>query len=310
MIKYNIKLSIVVVHLGADQLILNFLESLYRFELPFIFETIIVDNNSDSKNLIEITNLYNNCKILHLNKRLGYSAATNVGIAESKGEYILWCNNDLLFQSYSIFYLVEFLDRNLSYAIASPCLLNEDNSPQQCYSLFNLNIFSLILKLTGFKERNSEKHFDINVAPGACCLIRKEALDCIGGKLDTNYFMYCEEFDLSFNLLTKGYKIKYIGKSKVIHIGGKTTKKTAINYLIQSYKSKLAYLLKNNGIIEFLVFYLFLVLKFSLKSVYFFVISFFWNNYLNTYTLNKNILKVLFKKNIFYSDNLIKYYND
>jgi GT2 family glycosyltransferase len=143
--KYEFKLSVVVVHLGSDKLLFDFLESLYNSYLPYKFETIIVDNYSNSDNLEKLINLYQNCSIIHLNKRLGYSAATNKGISESKGEHILWCNNDLLFQINSIFYLVDFLDKNLSYAIASPCLLNEDKSLQPCYSLYNLN-YEIICK--------------------------------------------------------------------------------------------------------------------------------------------------------------------
>ena len=308
--KFEIKLSVIVVHLGSDKLLVDFLESLYNSNLPFNFETIIVDNNSNSNNLNQFVHLYENCKILHLNKRLGYSESTNKGISESKGEYILWCNNDLLFQRSSIFYLVDFLDNNLSYAIASPCLLNEDKSLQPCYSLYNLNLFTLIFKLTGFNELYHQNTMDIKVAPGACCLIRKNALDCIGGKLDINYFMYCEEFDLSYNLLKNGNKIKYIGRSEIIHIGGKTTKKTSINFLIQSYKSKLTYLRKNKGMVQFLFFYIYLITKFSLKSFYFSITSLFYKKHSNACLLNKNIYKVLFKKNIFNSANLIKYYND
>ena len=39
-----------------------------------------------------------NCKIINLPKRVGYSTASNFGIAQSTGNFILWCNNDLIFQ--------------------------------------------------------------------------------------------------------------------------------------------------------------------------------------------------------------------
>ena len=263
--KNAIKLSIIVVHLGSDNLIINFLDSLYQCYLPFDFETIIVDNKSNSKNLYKLVNQFKNCKLVELENRLGYSNASNAGIVKSSGEFILWCNNDLLFQYNSLFNLYDFLINNNNYGIVSPCLLNEDNSTQPCYSLYNLNLFTIVFNLTGFKSNNSNKSFDIKAAPGACCMIRKSALEPFGYILDNNYYMYCEEFDLSFKVLNNNYKIRYIGSSKVVHLGGKTTKKTSINFLIQSLKSKFKYLEVNQNAVEAYLFYLYLVFKFFTK---------------------------------------------
>ncbi len=307
---YRISLSVIVVHLGSDNLIINFLKSLYQSNLPFIFETIIIDNKSNSTDLSSIVNEYKNCKIIQLDNRMGYSAASNKGILEAKGEFILWCNNDLIFEYNSIIELYTFLIKNSNYGIASPCLLNEDKSLQPCYSLYNLNLFSIIFQLTGFKNKNSIKSFDISVAPGACCMIRKNSLEQIGNVLDNSYFMYCEEFDLSFKFIKNNFKIRYIGSSNVIHLGGKTTKKTSINFLIQSLKSKFKYLYNNKNNVEAILFYFYLLFKFFLKSIFFLSISFFSLKFKEAYFLNKKLFLVLLRKDFFQADNLIIYYND
>ena len=306
----NITLSIIIIHLGSDDLLINILSSLYKSDLNVTFETIIIDNFSNSHNINNICSEFINCKIINLPKRVGYSKASNFGIAQSSGNFLLWCNNDLIFQINSINYLYHFLLNNKDYAIASPCLLNDDYSLQPCYSLYNLNLFTLIFSLTGFDQSKSSGSFDIKVAPGACCMIRKSALDKIGGALNENYYMYCEEFDLSYRLLLKKFKIRYIGDSKVIHLGGKTTNKTAINYLIQSLKSKLTYLKVNKNKFQSFIFYLFLVFKFFFKSFFYFLTYIILLNQKEKYVTNKKIFLTLFKKNIFISKKLIIYYNE
>ena len=308
--KKNIKLSIIIIHLGSDDLLINILSSLYKSDLNVTFETIIINNFSNSHNLINICSEYINCKIINLPKRVGYSTASNFGIAQSTGNFILWCNNDLIFQINSINYLYQFLLNNEDYAIASPCLLNDDYSLQPCYSLYSLNLFTLIFPFTGFDQSKSLDSFDIKVAPGACCMIRKSALDNIGGVLNENYYMYCEEFDLSYRLILNKFKIRYIGDSKVVHLGGKTTNKTAINYLIQSLKSKLTYLKVNKNKYQSYIFYLFLIIKFFLKSFFYFFTSIILFKQKEKHVTNKKIFLTLFKKNIFISKKLIFYYND
>jgi GT2 family glycosyltransferase len=310
MINYKFELSIIVIHLGSDELLINFLESLYAYPLSFEFETIVVDNFSNSNDLSTITKKYENCNIIHLNNRFGYSKATNFGINESKGKYILWCNNDLIFKENAINLLYNFLNKNSDYAIASPSLLNEDNSTQPCYSLYNLNLFTIVFNLNGFKSSISNKSFDIKAAPGACCMIRKSALEPFGYVLENNYYMYCEEFDISFKVLKNNYKIRYIGSSKVVHLGGKTTKKTSINFLIQSLKSKYKYLEVNVNIVEAYLFYMYLLFKFFIKTVFFLILSIFSKNFYSLFNINKKIFIVLFRKNFFKADDLILYYND
>jgi GT2 family glycosyltransferase len=310
MINYKFELSIIVIHLGSDELLINFLESLYAYPLSFEFETIVVDNFSNSNELSTITKKYVNCNIIHLNNRFGYSKATNFGINESKGKYILWCNNDLIFKENAINLLYNFLNKNSDYAIASPSLLNEDFSIQPCYSKYNLNIFTLLFPINGFNSKKVSESFDIKVAPGACCMISKSALKTIGGNLDENYYMYCEEFDLSYRFIKNHYKIRYIGHSEVIHLGGKTTNKTSVNFLIQSLKSKLYYLNKNFNRFQKIIFYIFLIIKFLGKGIYFLLLTPFYPENFNRFSLNKKIFLALIKFNLLNSNKLILYYHD
>jgi len=54
---------------------------------------------------------------------------------------------------------------------------------------------------------------------GACMLVRRTALDAVGG-LDEGYFLYCEDMDLCLRLRAAGYDIRYEPAATAHHVGG------------------------------------------------------------------------------------------
>ncbi|AXT54860.1 glycosyltransferase family 2 protein [Aquimarina sp. MMG015] len=75
---------------------------------------------------------------------------------------------------------------------------------------------------------------DIFWASGACLFIRKSVFEEVD-KLDEDFFAHQEEIDLCWRIQNNGYLIKYIGTSKVYHLGGATLnamnpKKTFLNF--------------------------------------------------------------------------------
>lgn len=326
MINSNFKVSIIVIHLGKDELLINFLNSLYKNINSYPFEVIVIDNFSQMSNIDALVNNYQNCRLIKTDKKIGYAEATNIGIKNSISEYILWCNNDLLFTQNAINLLISFLDFNMNFAIAGPQLLNFDGSKQESGSHLDINIFSLFLEKLHFSKiikfiynlllNNKENPFRIKITTGACCLIRRNSLEKIGGLIDERFYMYCEEFDLSRMLRKKGFNIAVIPKSKIIHLGGQTTSGTSINYLLQSYKSKFSYLKKHYGKISI---NLFSLLIFSSSMLYLIICSiaiailyiFNRNNiylFKQRFYLNFYLLKLSLSNEKFNSRNLVFYY--
>jgi hypothetical protein len=57
---------------------------------------------------------------------------------------------------------------------------------------------------------------------GAFLLTRKSILGELGG-FDEDYFMYVEEVDLCWRVKKKGWKIWYLPKWNIVHLGGKSS---------------------------------------------------------------------------------------
>ena len=252
--------SVVVVHLGARDLLENLLARLFRSNSIEQVETIVVDNASETPGLEKLVDSYSGIRLVRLSHRKGYSAATNAGIAASVGKYILWCNNDLVFEPDMVERLVGFMEAHPNYAVAGPQLINLDGSYQPSFSLLDINLRLLIMEriglaalkpnwdIKGHQKGHEVTPQDVAVAAGACCLLRRAALEQVGG-LDERFFLYAEEFDVCYRLRRAGWRIRYLPQARAMHLGGQTTTKTVRHFIfmVQSWRSNFAYIRKHYG---------------------------------------------------------------
>ena len=146
---------------------------------------IIVVEGSDT--------VHEGCTTIKQAQPFNYNGCLNQGIAESDGEYIVLCNNDLLFTSEWDLSIIKFMSAN-NVLSASP-------ATKLCSSRMGYGIGSEML--------------------GWCIVIHRSLLDTIG-KLPTNYeFWYAD--NAYADLLSK-HKIQHwlFGGSVVHHLGSKT----------------------------------------------------------------------------------------
>jgi len=64
-------------------------------------------------------------------------------------------------------------------------------------------------------------------ASGACLLVRRSALEQLGG-LDDGFFLYCEDLDLCWRLRKGGYDIRFEPGATVVHLGGASAPRAAL----------------------------------------------------------------------------------
>lgn len=120
--------SIIILNYYGEKIIASTLDSLLNLNFPKDkYEIIVVDNNSKDRSK-EILNSYskshNQIKNIFLNKNLGFSKGNNVGIAQSKGEFVCLLNNDCVVDKN---WLTELMDTALKdgkiFAVNSKILL-------------------------------------------------------------------------------------------------------------------------------------------------------------------------------------------
>ena len=90
------KLSIIILNYKQLGMVKNCLKSINKLSLPFEFETIVVDNNSNDESVKYLKENYFNIKLIESGKNLGFSGGNNLGINVSVGEYALVINPDII----------------------------------------------------------------------------------------------------------------------------------------------------------------------------------------------------------------------
>ncbi len=81
-------------------------------------------------------------------------------------------------------------------------------------------------------------------ASGGCLFVRADLYHHVGG-LDADLYAHMEEVDLCWRLKNAGYKIGYVGKSTVFHVGGSVISYGSPQKLYYNFRNNLILLIKN-----------------------------------------------------------------
>ncbi len=97
-----VKVSIIVSVDGSFEMNNNFFEHLFSLNLPDGYEIITitdgVSNQAIIKYLSDLAQSHDNFILKILRNKVGIGIANNTAVKESKGELLLFINNDVFFQ--------------------------------------------------------------------------------------------------------------------------------------------------------------------------------------------------------------------
>jgi GT2 family glycosyltransferase len=174
-------------------------------------------------------------KLIRLRKNLGFGGGHNTAYAGTNSDVFIVLNPDVIVLPGSLEALVETLDRFPKAAIAGPCLLNPDGSPQFSARRFYTwrTVACRRLPLPGRKKVNDYhlmRDSDIGQLQsvdwilGAVMCIRTSAFD--GREIfDTRYKLYFEDVDICYFVRKRGWDVLYCPHSRMIHDHQRTSAK-------------------------------------------------------------------------------------
>ena len=154
---------------------------------------------------------------------LGYSNAINLGIKrvlkEYSPDYLLLLNDDMEFLEKDwLKKMVEVSESNEKIGIVCCKLIYPDGNLQWYYKNGKMH-FERITKYTEETEETF-KIKEVEDVIGACILIKKKVIDEIG-LYDKGFSpLYGEDTDYCYRAGKKGFKLMYIGTTKVMHWNG------------------------------------------------------------------------------------------
>jgi N-acetylglucosaminyl-diphospho-decaprenol L-rhamnosyltransferase len=252
-----IDVSIVVVSWNTKALVRDCLAALGAASGGARYEAIVADNAS-TDGTVEAVSLEHPTTVLIANDRnLGFAAANNQGIRVARGRYVLLLNSDTIPEPRSIEKLVAFADATPRAGCVGGMLLHGDGRFQasfqkapsiarECLSALGLGRRLWFEGYPGYGPEQSQTRREVEVVPGACMLLRRSALDQVG-LLDESYFMYSEETDLCRRLRATGWEVWYVPESRIIHLGGQSTRQVRVEMVRALYRSKVRYMALHHG---------------------------------------------------------------
>lgn len=219
--------------------------------IPMTSTIVLVDNSEDSNGKYslaldqfvqfgeKISKSKTELKLIKGQGNVGYGAGHNLSIKASTDAYYLILNPDVVLDRCSLVEGISFLEKNPQVAIVSPSAIDEAGEKQYlCKRYPALSILLVrglfpnwLKKLFHRSQARYEMHDlseqspsdSIPLVSGCYMLCRGDSLRSVGG-FDENYFLYFEDFDLSWRIGRKG-KLAYLPAMKIVHSGGNTATK-------------------------------------------------------------------------------------
>ncbi|MCX6781403.1 MAG: glycosyltransferase family 2 protein [Candidatus Magasanikbacteria bacterium] len=223
----NLDLSIITVGYKSAAYLKDLLESFRVARVGLQTEFFIIDNASGDGSLEMIEREFKDLndtactlRLIQNEKNLGFARANNIGIAASRGRYVLLLNPDMRLNVDTLTQMVAWMDKNPQAAVAGCKLQTPDGAIQphvrafpklsdQLAILLKIpHIFPGVLKNYLMNDFNYSADARVDSIRGSFFMIRRETIEKIGG-LDERYFIWFEEVDYCRSVAAANLQVWY-----------------------------------------------------------------------------------------------------
>lgn len=224
----NPDLSVVVINWNGLDDTTRALESIRAGTGGISYEVILIDNGSTrDASAAELPRRFPWARLISNDRNLGFSRASNQGIAAARGRHVLLLNNDTIVLGNALGDAVAYLDRHADVGAVGVLHHNDDPTRSIQESAFDyptpLREIFVALGLTAPPERPSDvvlaTERDVEWICGSFWLMRRQALEGVG-LLDERFFAYDEDIDWCRRARTRGWRIRFWPGAAIVHRGG------------------------------------------------------------------------------------------
>jgi len=143
---------------------------------------------------------------------LGYCEGNNRAAEAAHGQYLLFLNNDTWLEPPCLEQLLAEVQRTGAGA-AAPLILNYDDDSFQSLGAFGFDLFGLA-STRAYATQTRE----VLMPEGCAYLIQRELFQALG-RFDPEFFMFADEFDLSWRVWLSGHQAVAVPSAKLHHRG-------------------------------------------------------------------------------------------
>ena len=244
--------SIIIPHWNGIYILSECIDSLNNTEYSN-FEIIVVDNYSSDESVKWLKANHPKIKIIENDKNYGYAGGCNRGINNSKGDYIVFLNNDTIHKKDWLSNLVTFMNKRPDCAAVQPKILNYYERDKFDYAggaggHMDILCYPFARGRLFLEQEIDNNQYDDDApcfwASGTAIMVRKEFFLEVE-KFDENFFAHMEEIDLCWRLKLKGHNIYVNPKSVIYHKNAVSLPMTSIKKFMLNHRNSLMMLLSN-----------------------------------------------------------------
>ena len=220
-------------------------------------EVIVVDNGSTDRTLDLVREQFPKARVVEQENR-GFGAGNNAGMRAASGRYFLLLNPDAWLTEGALDNMVAFADEHPEAGVVGPRLLNPDGSLQRSVRGYPTpwrlaTEYFFLRKLAPHSEAlnalfgagfDHESVREADYLFGACLLVRREAVDSIGG-FDEDFFLMSEEVDWCYRFRQAGWKVFFYPGAEAYHVVGASLNPAQFKDVVRGH---LQFLRKHRGI--------------------------------------------------------------
>ena len=265
------KIWLITVNYKDTRPTVELIESLEKLKIVFDLTIFIADNESseETKNKLKILKNKSslNIELFFFKKNYYYWNAANLILKKKINhhhgpQWTIICNNDIIFNDKLFFEKLKKYDSK-KFHLIGPNILNKSKiqlnpfmvSPMNTRKKFFWDIFfksyylslffKIILKIKKFFHLplNQKKIIEVYAIHGSAMIFSNFFFDS-GGKLDSNFKLFCEELTTAEISKTIGCTTYFIPDLKLFHNEHKSTKKTKNKILFDIAKESHDYFKK------------------------------------------------------------------
>jgi GT2 family glycosyltransferase len=218
--------SVIIVNYNGEKYLERNLRSLFNQSYQDL-EVIMVDNASTDDSVSRVQREYPAVRILPNRQNLGFCAANNQGVKNSRGEWVMFLNQDVALGPDYLATGVVFLRQHSEVGAVQGKFLRmnfETGEETKIIDSAGIEVFKSGRAVGRGENQVDRGQFEVAQeifgADAAAAVFRREALESIrvlDEYEDEDFFMYKDDIDLGWRLRLMGWQIWYLPQAVAYH---------------------------------------------------------------------------------------------
>ncbi len=226
----KVKTAVVILNWNGLSFLKMFLGKVLNFSSGEGVVVWVADNGSTDGSAQYISENFSDIRLIRFEKNHGFAGGYNLALEQIDARYYVLLNSDIEVTCGWLQPLIDHLDRNPDVASCQPKVLSWEHRDRFEYAgaaggfidwlgypLCRGRILMKVEKDSGQYDNPA----DIFWSTGACMAVRAEAWQKCRG-FDPGFFAHMEEIDLCWRFHRSGYRVTYVPRSVIYHVGGGT----------------------------------------------------------------------------------------